>query len=45
LQGWKTIRILQGFAQFQSPRDQFDEPDATVAELGELPPLLLAAIA
>jgi len=44
LQGWKTVRILQGFARFQSPRDQFDEADATVAELGELLPLFLPAI-
>jgi HAD superfamily hydrolase (TIGR01549 family) len=36
LQGWKTIRILQGFAKFQSPRDEFDRPDVTVAELKEL---------
>ena len=41
MQGWGTIRILQGFARFQSPRDQFDEADATVAELAELRPLLL----
>jgi HAD superfamily hydrolase (TIGR01549 family) len=41
LQGWRTIRILQGFAKFQSPRDEFDEADATVAALGELPPLFL----
>ena len=44
LRGWKTVRILQGFARFQSPRDQFDEADATVAELGELLPLFLPAI-
>jgi HAD superfamily hydrolase (TIGR01549 family) len=42
LQGWRTIRILQGFARFQSPRDQFDEADATVVELAKLPPLLLS---
>jgi HAD superfamily hydrolase (TIGR01549 family) len=45
LQGWKTIRILQGCAKFQSPRDEFDEADATVAALGDLPPLFLPAIA
>jgi HAD superfamily hydrolase (TIGR01549 family) len=45
LQGWKTIRILQGFARFQSPRDEFDQADATVAELQELLPLFLPAIA
>jgi HAD superfamily hydrolase (TIGR01549 family) len=27
LLGWKTIRILQGFARFQRPRDTFDEAD------------------
>jgi len=41
LQGWRTIRILQGFARFQSPRDRFDEADATVAELAALRPLLV----
>jgi HAD superfamily hydrolase (TIGR01549 family) len=40
LQGWKTIRILQGFAKFQSPRDKFDQADETVAKLEELIPLL-----
>jgi len=45
LQGWKTIRILQGIARFQSPRDRFDEADATVAVLTELLPLFLPAIA
>jgi HAD superfamily hydrolase (TIGR01549 family) len=41
MQGWRTIRILQGFARFQSPRDRFDEADATVVALAELRPLLL----
>lgn len=45
LQGWKTIRILQGFARFQAPRDEFDEPDATVAKLTELLPLFLPVVA
>ena len=45
LQGWKTIRILQGFARFQSPRDRFDEADPTVAELQELLPIFLPPIA
>jgi 8-oxo-dGTP diphosphatase/putative hydrolase of the HAD superfamily len=45
LQGWKTIRVLQGFAKFQSPRDESDEADATVAALGELPPLFRPATA
>jgi HAD superfamily hydrolase (TIGR01549 family) len=45
LQGWRTIRILQGFARFQAPRDAFDEADVTVAKLSELLPLFLPAIA
>ena len=45
LHGWKTIRILQGLARFQSPRDRFDEADATVAELQELLPIFLPPIA
>jgi HAD superfamily hydrolase (TIGR01549 family) len=43
LQGWRTIRILQGFARFQSPRDELDEADATVAKLQDLLPLFLPA--
>ena len=39
LQGWKTVRILQGFARFQSPRDEFDNADATLTTLSELLPL------
>jgi HAD-hyrolase-like len=45
LQGWKTMRVLQGFAKFQSPRDEFDEADATVAQLMELLPPIPPAIA
>jgi HAD superfamily hydrolase (TIGR01549 family) len=44
LQGWRTVRILQGFARFQSPRDEFDEADASVKQLDELLPLFLPAI-
>jgi HAD superfamily hydrolase (TIGR01549 family) len=36
LLGWKTIRILQGYACLQRPRDKFDEPDATITDLTEL---------
>jgi HAD superfamily hydrolase (TIGR01549 family) len=43
LQDWKAIRILQGFAQFQSPRDEFDEADATVERLDELVPIFLGS--
>jgi len=41
LQGWKTIRIAQGFARFQSPRDSFDEADVTIANVTELVPLFI----
>ena len=36
LLGWKTIRVLQGFARFQSPRDIWDEAEFTVQPLGVL---------
>ncbi len=38
--GWKTIRILQGFARFQKPRDDEDVADATVESLREVAALL-----
>jgi HAD superfamily hydrolase (TIGR01549 family) len=38
--GWRTIRILRGFHRVQQPRDEADEPDATVKHLSEIPPLL-----
>jgi HAD superfamily hydrolase (TIGR01549 family) len=41
LQGWNTIRVLQGFAKFQSPRDELDQADATVAHVKEIVPLFL----
>ena len=44
LLGWKTIRILQGFARFQEPRDGLDEADATIADLAELLSLFPTAI-
>jgi HAD superfamily hydrolase (TIGR01509 family) len=33
LLSWKTIRIAQGFARFQSPRDGLDEADITLANV------------
>lgn len=36
LLGWKTIRVLQGFARFQSPRDIWDQPDLTVPDVKAL---------
>ena len=38
LLGWRTIRVTQGFAQFQSPRDGWDEADRTVANVNVLVP-------
>jgi putative hydrolase of the HAD superfamily len=39
LLGWKTIWVTQGFARFQSPRDLWDEPDQTVANVKLLLPI------
>jgi HAD superfamily hydrolase (TIGR01549 family) len=41
LLGWKTIRVAQGFARFQLPRDAWDEPDLTVSSLAEVTPALI----
>jgi HAD superfamily hydrolase (TIGR01509 family) len=38
LLGWKTIRIAQGLARFQLPRDGLDEADLTLANLKGLLP-------
>ena len=38
LLGWRTIRVTQGFAQFQSPRDGWDEADRTVVNVNVLVP-------
>jgi 8-oxo-dGTP diphosphatase/putative hydrolase of the HAD superfamily len=45
LLGWKTIRVLQGFARFQSPRDNLDEADLTVANLKGLVPIFVRGVA
>lgn len=45
LLGWKTIRIMQGFARFQSPWDSVDEADLTVANLSELVPIFTRGLA
>jgi HAD superfamily hydrolase (TIGR01549 family) len=44
LQGWKTIRIAQGFARFQSPRDRLDEADLTVAHVKLLVPVFMGGL-
>jgi HAD superfamily hydrolase (TIGR01549 family) len=38
LLGWRTIRVTQGFARSQSPRDGWDEADRTVANVNVLVP-------
>ena len=44
LLGWKTIRIAQGFARFQSPRDGLDEADLTLANLKGLVPVFMSGL-
>ena len=44
LLGWKTIRVAQGFARFQSPRDSWDEPDLTADSLAEVTPALVGRL-
>src|SRR5947207_12316236 len=44
LLGWKTIRIAQGFAEFQSPRDGVDEADLTLANLKGLVPVFMSGL-
>jgi FMN phosphatase YigB (HAD superfamily) len=44
LLGWKTIRIAQGFARFQSPRDGLDEADLTLANLKGLAPVFMSSL-
>jgi HAD superfamily hydrolase (TIGR01549 family) len=38
LLGWRTMRVTQGFARFQSPRDGWDEADRTVVNVNVLVP-------
>lgn len=40
LLGWRTIRVLQGFARGQVPRDAGEEPDFTVDSLSEVSRIL-----
>ncbi len=35
-QGWKTIRVLQGFFRFQAPRVANEIPDLTISSIQEL---------
>jgi HAD superfamily hydrolase (TIGR01549 family) len=45
LLGWKTIRIAQGFARFQSPRDGLDEADITLANVKLVVPVFTGGLA
>src|SRR5712672_1529456 len=45
LLGWKTIRVAQGFARFQSPRDGLDEADITLANVKLLVPVFTGGLA
>src|SRR6202035_5066473 len=45
LLGWKTIRVAQGFARFQSPRDGLDEADLTLANVKLLVPVFMCGLA
>jgi HAD superfamily hydrolase (TIGR01549 family) len=40
LLGWRTIRVLQGFAKVQRPRTPEEEPDFTVTTLKEIMAIL-----
>ena len=44
LLGWRTVRVLQGPGRFQSPRDSWDEPDLTVANVTLIPLALIGRI-
>lgn len=39
--GWKTVRVMQGIAATQKPRDPMDYPDATVTRLEQLVDLFI----
>ena len=45
LLGWNTIRIAQGFARFQSPRDGLDEADLTLANVKLVVPVFTGDLA
>ena len=45
LLSWKTIRIAQDFARFQSPRDSLDEADLTLANVKLVVPVFTGGLA
>ena len=42
--GWRTVRVAQGFARLQSPRDSWDEPDLTADSLADVTPALIGCL-
>jgi HAD superfamily hydrolase (TIGR01549 family) len=44
LLGWKTIRVAQGFARFQSPTDGLDEADITLAKVKLVVPVFTGGL-
>ena len=36
-QGWRTVRVRQGFSRLQAPRGPHETPDMTISEIRELP--------
>jgi len=44
LLGWRTIRVTQGFARFQAPRDSWDEPDLTARSIADVTPSLIGQL-
>ena len=36
-EGWRTVRVLQGFARGQVPRSGTERPDATIGSIADLP--------
>lgn len=40
-QGWRAIRVLQGFSRLQQPRTPEEEPDRTIATIAELSGILM----
>ena len=41
---WKTIRVSQGYARFQSPRDRWDEPDLTAESVADVTTALIGRL-
>ena len=44
-QGWRTVRVLQGFSRFQEPRSPDEVPDSDISNIAELPDRLTGMMA